>query len=154
MGFIPAARLFFARHFDGGRWISMGGTLNLDEGTLTIDGGTRPPAPLLQFKYWVSYSYANRTVQFNRSHAPLLKLKTGCYYCLSTFSALLARTIRFLNLKNRMTVPVVKTLNSIVSVCDSVDTSLACFLHCVQSWTLRFVWLFNSNEKKMLLKFY
>ena len=30
-----------------------GGTLNLDGGTLTLNGGTRPPAYLLQFKYWL-----------------------------------------------------------------------------------------------------
>ena len=34
----------------------MGGTLNLDGVTLTLDGGTRPPASPLQFKYW-SYRF-------------------------------------------------------------------------------------------------
>ena len=55
--FIRAGWLFFV--WTSSAPISMGGRLNLDEGTLnldggalTLDGGTRSPASPLQFKYW------------------------------------------------------------------------------------------------------
>ena len=50
----------------------MGGGLNLDGGTLTLDGRTRTPASPLQFKYWL---YGQNGLSQNKLKIQLNKVK-------------------------------------------------------------------------------